>query len=177
MRLLSGVWLTSLRSQLGSQAQVTEALRQAVQGLLEEQEQKYQICALEASLRWLQGGPHRRARLLEQRLEGLRRELQGLGSQVQERARAQIQTGPQKCRATSGLHRELQNAQQLPWEESEMLREEQKLLQGQLSRHRVPLLKPKTEGPHSGRSWRTSVHTLQSKLPPGCHLRHVTFFI
>lgn len=66
-------------------------------------------------------------------MEGLRKELQGLGSQVQERARAQIQTGPQKCKDTSGLHRELRNEEQLPWEEPEMLREEQKLLQGQLS--------------------------------------------
>ncbi|XP_033723182.1 uncharacterized protein [Tursiops truncatus] len=122
-----------------------------------EEQQKYQICALEASLRLLQGGPERRARLPERRLEGLRRELQGLGSQVQERARAQIQTGPQKCKATSGLHRELRNEQQLPWEEPEMLREEQKLLQGQLSRHPVLLLKPKTEGRHSGRTrWGSS---------------------
>ncbi|XP_073646617.1 uncharacterized protein [Tursiops truncatus] len=66
---------------LRSQAQVTEALRQAVQGLLEEREQqKYQISALEASLRLLQGGPEQRVLLLEQRLEGLRRELQGLRS-------------------------------------------------------------------------------------------------
>nr|XP_059881959.1 transmembrane protein CCDC163 [Delphinus delphis] len=65
--------------------------------------------------------------------------------------------GPQKCKATSGLHRELRNEQQLPWEEPEMLREEQKLLQGQLSRHPVLLLKPKTEGRHSGRTrWGSS---------------------
>ncbi|XP_025711600.1 transmembrane protein CCDC163 isoform X1 [Callorhinus ursinus] len=102
--------VTILRSQLQSQAQVTEALRQSVQGLLEDREQqKYQICALEASLRLLQGGPERRALLLEQRLEGLRRELQGLRSQVQEQAQAQIQTGPRKCSASSGLHQELQN--------------------------------------------------------------------
>ncbi|KAM9241746.1 uncharacterized protein PS065_000671 [Dugong dugon] len=46
----SSVWdeVTILQSQLRSQVQVIEALRQAVQGLLEEQEhQKYQICALE----------------------------------------------------------------------------------------------------------------------------------
>lgn len=74
--------VTILRSQFRSQAQVTEAVRQAVQGLLEEREQqKYQICILEASLRLLQGGPEWRA-LLEQHLEGLRRELQGLQSQV-----------------------------------------------------------------------------------------------
>ncbi|TKC46864.1 hypothetical protein EI555_015274 [Monodon monoceros] len=153
----SSLWgvVTSLRSQLGSQ----------LGSQAQQEQQKYQICALEASLRLLQGGPERRARLPERPLEGLRRELQGLGSQVQERARAQIQTGPQKCKATSGLHRELRNEEQLPWEEPEMLREEQKLLQGQLSRHPVLLLKPKTEGRHSGRSWRTSVHILQSKLP------------
>ncbi|XP_073646622.1 uncharacterized protein [Tursiops truncatus] len=66
---------------LESPPRVTEALRQAVQGLLEEREQqKYQISALEASLRLLQGGPEQRVLLLEQRLEGLRRELQGLRS-------------------------------------------------------------------------------------------------
>nr|XP_044626614.1 transmembrane protein CCDC163 isoform X2 [Equus asinus] len=85
----SSLWdeVTVLRSQLQSQAKVTEALRQAVQGLLEEREQqKYQICTLEASLRLLQKGPEQRVLLLEQRLEGLRRELQGLRSQVQEQA-------------------------------------------------------------------------------------------
>ncbi|XP_027393228.1 transmembrane protein CCDC163 isoform X2 [Bos indicus x Bos taurus] len=104
---------SSLRDEvtiLRSQAQVTEALRQAVQGLLEEREQqKYQISALEASLRLLQGGPEQRVLLLEQHREEMRRELQGLRSQVQEQAQAQIQTGPQKCSATSGLHEELQN--------------------------------------------------------------------
>ncbi|XP_004740489.1 transmembrane protein CCDC163 [Mustela putorius furo] len=136
-----------LRSQLQSQAQVTEALRQAVRGLLEEQEQqKYQICALEASLKLLQGGPERRALLLEQRLEGLRRELQVLRSQVQEQAQAQIQTGPRKCSASSGLRQELQNERQLLWEESEVLREELKLLRDQLSQHQELLLKQMAEG-------------------------------
>ncbi|XP_045655637.1 transmembrane protein CCDC163 isoform X3 [Ursus americanus] len=139
--------VTILRSQLQSQAQVTEALRQAVQGLLEEREQqKYQISALEASLRLLQGGPERRALLLEQRLEGLRRELQGLRSQVQEQAQAQIQTEPRKCSASSGLHQELQNERQLLWEESEILREELKLLRDQLSQHQELLLKQMAEG-------------------------------
>ncbi|KAB0392053.1 hypothetical protein E2I00_013299, partial [Balaenoptera physalus] len=146
-RSASSLWdeVTILRSQLRSQAQVTEALRQAVQGLLEEREQqKYQISALEASLRLLQGGPEQRVLLLEQRLEGLRRELQGLRSQVQEQARAQIQTGPQKCSATSGLHQELQNDPQLLWEESEILREELKLLRDQLNlqRHTLSNLEP-----------------------------------
>ncbi|XP_057565100.1 transmembrane protein CCDC163 isoform X1 [Hippopotamus amphibius kiboko] len=145
----SSLWdeVTILRSQLRSQAQVTEALRQAVQGLLEEREQqKYQISALEASLRLLQGGPEQRVFLLEQCLEGLRKELQGLRSQVQEQARVQIQTGPQKCSATSGLHQELQNERQLLWEESEILREELKLLRDQLSQHQELLLKQMTEG-------------------------------
>ncbi|XP_040087267.1 transmembrane protein CCDC163 isoform X1 [Oryx dammah] len=144
----SSLWdeVTILRSQLRSQAQVTEALRQAVQGLLEEREQqKYQISALEASLRLLQGGPEQRVLLLEQLLEEMRRELQGLRSQVQEQARVQIQTGPQKCSATSGLHEELQNAQQLLCEESQILREELKLLRDQLSQHQELLLKQITE--------------------------------
>ncbi|XP_060261323.1 transmembrane protein CCDC163 isoform X2 [Ovis aries] len=144
----SSLWdeVTILRSKLRSQAQVTEALRQAVQGLLEEREQqKYQISALEASLRLLQGGPEQRVLLLEQLLEEMRRELQGLRSQVQEQARAQIQTGAQKCSATSGLHEELQNERQLLCEESQILREELKLLRDQLSQHQELLLKQITE--------------------------------
>ncbi|XP_036089215.1 transmembrane protein CCDC163 isoform X11 [Rousettus aegyptiacus] len=149
--------VTILRSQLRSQAQVIGALKQAVQGLLEEREQqKYQIYALEASLRLLQGGPEQRA-LLEQRLEGLRRELQGLRGQVQEQAQAQIQTGPRKCSATSGLHLELQNERQLLWEESEILREELKLLRDQLSQHQQLLLKQMAEGRQAQtRSWKVS---------------------
>ncbi|XP_051712503.1 transmembrane protein CCDC163 isoform X9 [Oryctolagus cuniculus] len=74
--------ITLLRSQLQSQAQVTEALRQSVQGLLQEREQqKYKISALEASLKLLQGGPEDRTLSLDQRLEILRRDLQGLRSQ------------------------------------------------------------------------------------------------
>nr|XP_054391538.1 transmembrane protein CCDC163 [Pongo abelii] len=90
---------------------VTEALRQAVQGLLEEREQqKYQISVLEASLRLLQGAPKGSALLLEQRLEELRRELQGLRSQVweQAQAQAQMQTGQGECSTTNGLPQELQ---------------------------------------------------------------------
>ncbi|XP_023410444.1 transmembrane protein CCDC163 isoform X4 [Loxodonta africana] len=147
----SSVWdeVTILQSQLRSQAQVIEALRQAVQGLLEEREQqKYQICALEASLRLLQESPERRVLLLEQRLEGLRRELQGLRSQVQEQAQAQAQKQPEpgQCSATTGLHQKLQNERQLLWEESEVLWEELKLLQDQLSQHQELLLKQMTEG-------------------------------
>ncbi|KAB0388026.1 hypothetical protein FD755_002982 [Muntiacus reevesi] len=144
----SSLWdeVTILRSQLRSQAQVTEALRQAVQGLLEEREQqKYNISALEASLRLLQGGPEQRVLHLEQRLEEMRRELQGLRSQLQEQARAQIQTGPQECSATSGLHEELQNEWQLLGKESEILREDLKLPRDQLSQHQELLLKQMNE--------------------------------
>lgn len=194
----SSLWdeVTILRSQLRSQAQVTEALRQAVHGLLEEQEQqKYQIGALEASLRLLQAGPERKALLLEKRLDRLRRELWGIRSQVQEQAQTQIQAGPQKCSATSGLHQELQNERQLLWEESEVLREELKLLRDQLTQHQELMLKQMAEGRQAQvRSWkmleqlqsgqegkeaartdaqdarrehdlRTSIHVLQSKLP------------
>ncbi|XP_077608331.1 transmembrane protein CCDC163 isoform X1 [Crocuta crocuta] len=155
--------ITILQSQLQYQAQMTETLRQAVQGLLEEQEQqKYKICALEvcpttASLRLLQGGPEQRVLLLEQRLEALRRELQGLRSQVQEQAQAQTQTGPRKCSATGGLHQELQNERQLLWEESEILREELKLLRDQLSQHQELLLKQMAEGQQAQvHSWKIS---------------------
>ncbi|XP_053431279.1 dual specificity testis-specific protein kinase 2 isoform X3 [Nycticebus coucang] len=139
--------VTVLRSQLQSQAQVTEALRQAVQGLVEEQEQqKYQIGALEASLRLLQGGPERRA-LLEQRLEEVRRELQSLRSQVQEhtQVQARMQTGPLTCSPTTGLHQELQTEPQGLGEEAESLLEELKLLRHQLSQHRELLLKQMAE--------------------------------
>lgn len=125
--------ITLLRSQLQSQAQVTEALRQSVQGLLQEREQqKYKISALEASLKLLQGGPEDRTLSLDQRLEILRRELQGLRSQVQEQAQAQGQAGPGKGSQTRGLHQELQSERQLLWEESEILRQELKLLRDQL---------------------------------------------
>ncbi|XP_012669327.2 uncharacterized protein LOC100954178 isoform X2 [Otolemur garnettii] len=139
--------VTVLRSQLRSQAQVTEALRQAVQGLVEEQEQQnYQIGALEASLRLLQGGPEGRA-CLEQRLEELRRELQGLQSQVLEhtQVQARMQTEPLMCSPTTGLQ-ELQTERQGLEEEAESLREEVKLLQHQLSQHRELLLKHMAEG-------------------------------
>ncbi|XP_045401507.1 transmembrane protein CCDC163 isoform X3 [Lemur catta] len=151
--------VTILQSQLRFQAQVTEALRQAVQGLLEEREQqKYQISALEASLRLLQGGPEGRA-LLEQRLEELRRDLQGLWSQVQEQAQvqAQMQTGPLNCSTTSGLHQELQTERQKLWEESEILRKELKLLRDQLNRHQELLLKQISEGRQTQAcSWKVS---------------------
>ncbi|XP_042852874.1 transmembrane protein CCDC163 isoform X7 [Panthera tigris] len=154
----SSLWdeVIILQSQLQSQAQVTETLRQAGQGLLEEQkQQKYKICTLEASLRLLQGSPEQRVLLLDQLLEGLRRELQGLRSQVQEQAQAQIQTGPQKRSATGCLHQELQNECQLLWEESEILQEELKLLQDQLSQHQELLLKQMAEGGQAqAHSWK-----------------------
>ncbi|XP_058159665.1 transmembrane protein CCDC163 isoform X2 [Dasypus novemcinctus] len=158
----SSVWdeINMLRSQLQSQAQVTEVLRQAVQSLLEDREQqKYQICALEASLRLLQGDPERKAFLLEQRLEGLRRELQGLRCQVQKQAQApaqaQMQSGTGKCRLIGGFHQELQNERQLLWEESEVLREELKLLRDQLNQHQELLLKQMAEGREAqARSWK-----------------------
>ncbi|XP_008055758.1 uncharacterized protein LOC103259912 isoform X2 [Carlito syrichta] len=160
----SSLWdaVTILRSQLRSQVQVTEVLRQAVQSLLEEREQqKYQISTLEASLRLFKGGPEGRLLLLEQRLEELRRELQGLRSQVQEQAQAQaqaqMQTGPGKYSATNGLHRELQTERQLLWEDSEILREELKLLRDQLSHHQELLLKQMAEGRLGpARSWKIS---------------------
>ncbi|XP_042852873.1 transmembrane protein CCDC163 isoform X6 [Panthera tigris] len=156
----SSLWdeVIILQSQLQSQAQVTETLRQAGQGLLEEQkQQKYKICTLEASLRLLQGSPEQRVLLLDQLLEGLRRELQGLRSQVQEQAQAQIQTGPQKRSATGCLHQELQNECQLLWEESEILQEELKLLQDQLSQHQELLLKQMAEGGQAqAHSWKIS---------------------
>nr|XP_051712502.1 transmembrane protein CCDC163 isoform X7 [Oryctolagus cuniculus] len=143
--------ITLLRSQLQSQAQVTEALRQSVQGLLQEREQqKYKISALEASLKLLQGGPEDRTLSLDQRLEILRRDLQGLRSQVQEQAQAQGQAGPGKGSQIRGLHQELQSERQLLWEESEILREELKLLRDQLSQHQELLLKQMLEQLQSG---------------------------
>ncbi|XP_051712500.1 transmembrane protein CCDC163 isoform X5 [Oryctolagus cuniculus] len=148
--------ITLLRSQLQSQAQVTEALRQSVQGLLQEREQqKYKISALEASLKLLQGGPEDRTLSLDQRLEILRRDLQGLRSQVQEQAQAQGQAGPGKGSQIRGLHQELQSERQLLWEESEILREELKLLRDQLSQHQELLLKQVAEGRQAqARSWK-----------------------
>ncbi|XP_004400735.1 PREDICTED: uncharacterized protein LOC101376431 [Odobenus rosmarus divergens] len=161
---------------------VTEALRQSVQGLLEEREQqKYQICALEASLRLLQGGPERRALLLEQRLQGLRRELQGLRSQVQEQGQAQIQTGPRKCSASSGLHQELQNEYVMGQHQELLLKQ---MAEGQQAQaHSWKMLEQfqsgqegkghtleasRTEAQDARREHnlhRTSVHILQSQLP------------
>nr|XP_020042437.1 LOW QUALITY PROTEIN: uncharacterized protein LOC109701348 [Castor canadensis] len=155
----SSLWdeVTILRSQIQSQAQVTEALRRAVQGLLEEREQQmYKINVLEASLRLLQGS-QKGELLLEQHLEGLRRELQGLQSQVQELAQAQMKTRAGKCSSTSGLHQELQTERQLLWKESEILREELKLLRDQLSQHQELLLKQVEEGRQvQARSWKIS---------------------
>ncbi|XP_028642645.1 transmembrane protein CCDC163 [Grammomys surdaster] len=160
----SSLWdeVTKLRSQLQTQAQVTEALRHSVQRLLKDREQqKFKIRALEASLKLLQEGPKGRA-LLEQRLEGLRKELQGLRSQVQELVQTQMKTKPGKFSTTSGFHQELQSEHQLLWEESEILREELKLLRDQLSQHQELLLKQMAEGRQvQARSWKMLEH-LQS---------------
>ncbi|CAH6790718.1 Ccdc163 [Phodopus roborovskii] len=100
--------VTKLRSQLQAQAQVTEALTHAVQSLLKDREQQInKISTLEASLKLLQEGPKGRA-LLEQRLEGLRKELQGLRNKVQELVQTQMKTRPGKFSSTSGFHQELQ---------------------------------------------------------------------
>ncbi|XP_057640773.1 transmembrane protein CCDC163 isoform X1 [Chionomys nivalis] len=160
----SSLWdeVTKLRSQLQSQAQVTEALRQAVQNLLKDREQQMnKISALEASLKLLQEGPKGRA-LLEQRLEGLRKELQGLRNQVQELVQIQMKTRPGKFSSTRGFHKELQTEHQLLWEESEILREELKLLRDQLSQHQELLLKQMADGRQvQARSWKSLEH-LQS---------------
>ncbi|XP_008573093.1 PREDICTED: uncharacterized protein LOC103592241 isoform X4 [Galeopterus variegatus] len=152
----SSLWdeVTILRSQLQSQAQVTEALRQAVQGLLEEQEQqKYQISTLEASLKLLQRGPEGRALLLEQHLERLRRELEGLRYLVQEQAQAQAQmrTGPGKCSTTSVVHQELQTEMTLL-----------SLLQAAAA---VGRIKDSTGVKVAAGPAKTSIHVLQSRLP------------
>uniref|UniRef100_A0A8C9QJP3 Transmembrane protein CCDC163 n=1 Tax=Spermophilus dauricus TaxID=99837 RepID=A0A8C9QJP3_SPEDA len=150
--------VTILRLEVQSQAQVTKALRKTVQRLLEEQEQQMsKISALEASLRLLQGGPEGRALLLEQHLEGLRRELQSLQNQVSEQAQAQVQMKkiPGNYSSTSGFHHELQIEQQILWKESEILREELKLLRNQLSQHQELLLKQMTEGQQAqAHSWK-----------------------
>lgn len=114
---------------------MTETLRQAVQGLMEEREQqKHKISALEVSLKLLKGSREERTLLLDQRFDMLKRDLQGLRSQVQEQAQAQGQTGPGKCsHANRGLSQQLQSERQLLWEESEILREELKLVRDQLS--------------------------------------------
>ncbi|XP_055474501.1 transmembrane protein CCDC163 isoform X2 [Psammomys obesus] len=172
----SSLWdeVTKLRSQLQSQAQVTEALRHAVQSLLKDREQQiFKISALEASLKLLQEGPKGRA-LLEQRLEGLRKELQGLRSQVQELVQTQMKTRPGKFSTTSGFHQKLQTEHQLLWEESEILREELKLLRDQLSQHQELLLEQMAEGRQvQARSWKMLEH-LQSDQKGKVHTLEVT---
>ncbi|KAM6174078.1 transmembrane protein CCDC163 [Erethizon dorsatum] len=149
----SSLWdeVTILRSQLQSQAQVTEALKQAVQGLLKErQQQMYKISALEASLKLLQGASEGQAHLLEQQMEELRRELLDLQIQLQECAhtQAQMETRPRECSTTTVLHQRLYYhscRRQLLWKESEILRKELKLLRDQLSQHQELLVKHMAE--------------------------------
>ncbi|XP_013377033.1 PREDICTED: uncharacterized protein LOC102004683 [Chinchilla lanigera] len=100
----SSLWdeVTVLRSQIQSQARVTEALKQAVQGLLKDQQQQmYKISAWKVSGQFLfffihtvffcfdagsccWGALGGRAHLLEQWMEQLRRELLDLQIQLQE---------------------------------------------------------------------------------------------
>lgn len=99
----------------------------------EREQQKLKISALEVSLKLLKGSREERTLLLDQRFDMLKRDLQGLWSQVQEQAQAQGQTGPGKCsHANRGLSQQ-QSERQLLWEESEILREELKLVRDQLS--------------------------------------------
>ncbi|XP_042535863.1 transmembrane protein CCDC163 isoform X1 [Dipodomys spectabilis] len=135
----SSLWdeITVLKSQIQSQAQVTETLQHTVQGLLEERELLMcKISALEASLKLLQEAPEGQALFLEQGLE-LKRELQGLRSQVLELAHAQMKTRPRtgKHSTTNSFQEELQTEPQLLWEQSEILWEELKLLRDQLCQH------------------------------------------
>ncbi|XP_021017064.1 transmembrane protein CCDC163 isoform X4 [Mus caroli] len=172
----SSLWdeVTKLRSQLQAQAQVTEALKHSVQSLLKDREKyMFKISALEASLKLLQEGPKGRA-LLEQCLEGLRKELQGLQSQVQELVQTQMKVRPGKLGPASGFHQELQSEHQLLWEESEILREELKLLRDQLSQHQELLLEQIAKGPQvQARSWKTLEH-LQSDQMDRVHTLEVS---
>uniref|UniRef100_A0A8C6QXT1 Uncharacterized protein n=1 Tax=Nannospalax galili TaxID=1026970 RepID=A0A8C6QXT1_NANGA len=112
--------------------------------------------------------------LLEQCLEGLRKEVQGLWSQVQELCQTQMKTRPRKFSATSGLHKELQTEHQLLWEESEILQEELKLLRDQLSQHQELLLKQVAEGHQvQACSWKTLEH-LQSDQKDKVHTLEIT---
>lgn len=172
----SSLWdeVTKLRSQLQAQAQVTEALKHSVQSLLKDREQHmFKISALEASLKLLQEGPKGRA-LLEQCLEGLKKELQGLRSQVQELVQNQMKARPGKLGPASGFHQELQSEHQVLWEESEILREELKLLRDQLSQHQELLLEQIAKGPQvQARSWKTLEH-LQSDQMDRVHTLEVS---
>nr|XP_045006929.1 transmembrane protein CCDC163 isoform X2 [Jaculus jaculus] len=163
---LSSLWVevTNLQSYLKSQAQVTETLRQVVQGLLEErEEQMHKISTLEASLRLLQRTPEMGA-LLEQCLEGLKKEIQGLRSQVQDLAQGQMERRPGKYSSTSGFHQKLETEPQLLWEELENQREELKFLQDQLSQHQE-LLKQKAQGPQAQAcSWKVLEHPQEGKV-------------
>ncbi|XP_051027178.1 transmembrane protein CCDC163 [Acomys russatus] len=173
----SSLWdeVTKLQSQLQAQAQVTEALRHAVQSLLKDREQQtFKISALEASLKLLQEAPKGRA-VLDQRLEGLRKELQGLRSQVRELIQTQMKTRPGKFTTTRGFQQELQTEHQLLWEESEILREELKLLRDQLSQHQELLLEQMAEGRQvQARSWKTLEHLQSDQKGQVHHTLEVT---
>ncbi|XP_036610701.1 transmembrane protein CCDC163 isoform X1 [Trichosurus vulpecula] len=139
--------ITTLRSQLRTQAQVTVLMSQAVQGLMEDRErQRCQIDDLEEELGRLRGAPEGRARL-EQRIEDLNSELQSL--------RRQLQARPGEASVTALLRQELQNDRQLLWEEYETVRGELKLLRDQLGQQQELLLRQMAEARQAqGRSWK-----------------------
>uniref|UniRef100_A0A4X2LJP0 Uncharacterized protein n=1 Tax=Vombatus ursinus TaxID=29139 RepID=A0A4X2LJP0_VOMUR len=145
--------ITTLRSQLRTQAQVTVLMSQAVQGLMEDRErQRCQIDDLEEELGRLRGAPDGRASL-EQQVEDLNSELQNLRRQVQARP------GPGEASVTALLRQELQNDRHLLWEEYETVRGELKLLRDQLGQQQELLLRQMAEARQAqARSWKVGVH-------------------
>ncbi|XP_027693758.1 transmembrane protein CCDC163 [Vombatus ursinus] len=141
--------ITTLRSQLRTQAQVTVLMSQAVQGLMEDRErQRCQIDDLEEELGRLRGAPDGRASL-EQQVEDLNSELQNLRRQVQARP------GPGEASVTALLRQELQNDRHLLWEEYETVRGELKLLRDQLGQQQELLLRQMAEARQAqARSWK-----------------------
>ncbi|XP_068949443.1 protein KASH5-like [Petaurus breviceps papuanus] len=139
--------ITTLRSQLRTQAQVTVLMSQAVQGLMEDRErQRCQINDLEEELGRLRGAAEGRARL-EQRVDDLNSELQSL--------RRQLQAHPGEANVTSLLRQELQNDRQLLWEECETVRGVLKLLRDQLDQQQELLLRQMAEARQAqGQSWK-----------------------
>lgn len=147
----SSLWdeVTKLRSQLQAQAQVTEALKHSVQSLLKDREQHmFKISALEASLKLLQEGPKGRA-LLEQCLEGLKKELQGLRSQVQELVQNQMKARPGKLGPASGFHQELQSDSEVSLPDCGRSWELLKKLDRELQNNSLPNLEPSSSQFHA----------------------------
>nr|KAF6504222.1 coiled-coil domain containing 163 [Rousettus aegyptiacus] len=146
--------VTILRSQLRSQAQVIGALKQAVQGLLEEREQqKYQIYALEGPRKCsATSGLHlelqNERQLLWEESEILREELKLLRDQLSQHQQLllkQMAEGRQAQTRSWKMLDQLQSGQ----ESKEATRSE-----AQDAQREQDLL-------------RTSIHVLQSKLPQG----------